>query len=126
MTRKQEIENIIVGSLLNDRRKLRDCTILTDEMFDSPVNLELFHFCKRSTYQEPFAELATLFDMVDHNVFLTAMELSAFHDFDKMKDRHNLRANYAELFGRPDNYTNVRFSDYVTRFITLSYGRITA
>lgn len=125
MTRKKEIENIIVGSLLNDRDKLRDCAVLTDDMF-TPANAELLRFCRNSTYAEPFAELATLWGVIDQAVFVHAMEVAAFYDFDTLKNRHNLRANIASLMGQPDNYTNVRFSDYVTQFLKLHYGRVTA
>ena len=120
MSKKEHLENIIVGSLLNDRSKLRDCALVTSDTM-TEANRELYDIIKTSAYDQPLEEVFSLVGIISPSTFVHALDLSAFWDFDTERNKYNLHAHIKLLRGQMAQYTDVTFSDYVTRYLRLCY-----
>ena len=131
MTRQQQLENIIIGTLLEsteDKNFFDDCRcVLTADMFINETNRRIYKIVsdmnrngKAATdpcsifeeYGEAVADIAA--DMV---------ELCTDYSFIHLKTQYNEQQFInAALIGEDYKRSNVQFSDYVRQFITNLYS----
>lgn len=132
MNRRQHIENIIVGTLLDsteDRNYWSDCrSCVCAEMFADKVNARMFGLIADMNgggkVPSPYGILVeygqAVIDIVEE-----MCERCTEYSFDIMRTRYN-EERYLLLLsqGVDYGYTNVQFSDYVNQFITMAYEGI--
>ena len=122
MTRKEEVERIILGTLLNNRNVLSECTgSITLDMFSNDDNKRIYaKIVEYSNYIFSDITPASIIDydnsMIDLAQYMC--ELASDYDFETKKLRYNTNLYYYSKEQYP-NYTTVEFSDYVTRFVQL-------
>lgn len=128
MDRRQQIENIIIGTLLNDTEDFdwySECkSCISPSMFQEARNMRIYTTIAQmksrgleSTtpadimeYDKGMADLAGyMFDIAIDNHFYTK------------KARYNSNLYYTCPERHP-NYTQVTFTDYVNRFVKLVYS----
>lgn len=116
MSRKQEIENIIIGTLINGYDEYWDSVkyCITPNMISDDLNRRLFK--EMSAGSKNLVELSH--GKTDEET-LRIVDLAADCDFDWKKWLYNSRQHW---FGNPPKYTDVTFDDYVSRFVKLYYG----
>lgn len=128
MERRQQIERIIIGTLLNacgnddTFSSVKDC--ITPAMFSDERLGKIFALIsslkqkgfERTTPYELFVEKKD--EILDILPFI--LELSIDYDFYVMKYEYNRNVYYTDKNERK-RFTYVNFDDYVTRFINLVY-----
>lgn len=131
MTRRQEVENIIIGTLLssdsqdNFFESCRCC--ITEDMFSDEVNRRLFRMVSEmnkagNPETDPYSILMTYGDEVKDIVYRMC-ELSCEFSFLHKKTQYNERQFLIWVsYGFKPNYTHVTFDDYVNRFIQLVFS----
>lgn len=123
MSRKEEIENIIVGSCLNDRSKVRDCALLTSDTM-TRVNGELWGIISTTTAERPIDEIIELYGILSPETIIHALDIAYFDDIEARKNHYNLNAHIHLLLGHAADYTDIQLSDYVSRYLQLCYPTI--
>lgn len=130
MTRRQEIESIIIGTILSSHLGedyLKDCkSCITADMFCDERN-SLIYSKAVEMYSKGFSEI-TPYTLVNYDSSLLPVapymcEVADDWYFESKKTSYNLKLYYGCTNGteRP-KYTRVTFSDYVTRFVQLVYS----
>ncbi len=122
MSRKEEIERIIIGTLLSGREVFAECASnITPDMFSNDDNRRIY--CKILEMRDkvfcdlsPYSVVSYDSSMADVAAYMS--ELVDEYDFEMKKMRYNLNLYLTGTDERP-KYTTVTFSDYVTRFISL-------
>lgn len=122
MSRKEEIENIIVGSCLNDRSKMRDCILLTSDMMTAE-NGELWDIISTTTAERPIDEIIELNGILSPETLVHALDIAYFYDIEARKNHYNLNAHIHLLMGHPAAYTDVKLSDYVSQYLRYATQR---
>lgn len=126
MDRRQEIENIIIGTLLNEcdnRTWYNDCkSCITPMMFQDKRNQEIYQTI--TTIKAKGQKDITPYDLILFSPKLQELaeymcNLAIDFYFEIKKLRYNLTIKYAYR----NDYTRVEFSDYVTKFIQLSFKK---
>ena len=129
MTRRQEIENIIIGTLLNtsDTDWFADCGYcITADMFTDERNARIYSAIHE--YRKTGDRAITPYHLCkfDNDLFSLAVymtELSANYYFFVKKVYYNERVWIARTFeGKRCRYTDVKFSDYVGKFLEMVIG----
>ena len=124
MTRRQEIENIIIGTLLNtfDTDWLADCSYcITADMFTDERNAAIYSAIIE--YRKTGDKTITPYHLCefDNDLFSLAVymtELSINCCFFVKKVYYNERVWIARTFeGKRCRYTDIKFSDYVVKFL---------
>ena len=115
MTRRQKIEQIVVGSLLCEwERHRHDAGIITPDMMEDSRNAEALSTMMRQHGRGQTPTLSTVArEMRGHEAHLAAAAIDG--DFETNRAVYNM---LQELNGT-DNYTAVTFEQYITRFIEL-------
>lgn len=126
MTRRQEIENIIIGTLLNtfDTDWFADCRYcITTDMFADERNAKIYSaICE---YRKTSNKIITPYHLCsfDKNLFSIATymaELAGEYYFLAKKVNYNESVwLLRELNGERYRYTDVKFSDYIGKFIEM-------
>ena len=130
MSRKQEIENIIIGTLLcstEDDNFFRSCrSSVNERMFSDEVNRRIFRMVVEMNAQG-MAEVNPLtvyerYGKAVEDICYRMCELSSQYSFLHRKTQYNERQFLLyHGYGQEPNYTNVTFDDYVNRFIQNYY-----
>ncbi|MBR1801044.1 MAG: hypothetical protein IJ767_06055 [Bacteroidaceae bacterium] len=124
MGRREQIERIIVGTLLSGQDYRRDVACIPPELIRDPLSRKAYEYALACPDAMPVNSLIRDCRGEDAALAVHAMGLSAFEDFDVRRNRYNMDALTAYYLGgvvhRP---TSVEFRDYVSQFIRLSYGR---
>ena len=132
MNRRDELENIIIGTLLEsntERNYYDDCgTIITADMFLDEKNRRVWKLIedmnakglKETTpcdiYEEYGQEVADIVPWM--------CELVADYSFVYRKTKYNeISYMMNEFYGVETKYTDVRFEDYVKKFIKTVYEK---
>lgn len=118
---KAHIENIIIGSLLADRGKLRDCAAL-DASTMSAENKALYKVIRSSCSDRPIEEVQPLAWMLGVDVVCHAFEVYALCDFDILFGKYKNESTVRQIMGERIQFQTPTFADYVSRYIRLSYG----
>lgn len=125
MTRREHIEKIIIGTLLesNEERNYYDeCRMLTPDMFLDEVNRRLFAVihdmnAKGERCTGPCTIFSTRFEEV-RDIYLDMVDLCTEFSFIHLKTRYNeLRFIASCIDGREYRQTDVQFEDYVSEFL---------
>lgn len=119
--KKQHLEDIIIGSLLNDRDKMRECALL-DASTMSADNAALWQMVKGSENPHPINDVPDLLWLLTPSAIEQAFRVWLFADFDTEKAKYNIRATNEAAMGYPARRTSVTFADYVSQYIRLAYG----
>ena len=128
MDRRQEIERIIIGTILNsfeDKSYLMSCrSCITSEMFKDERHRVIYENAVKMSSLG--MKTITPADMIEYDPELITMaaylcELATDCHFDMKKYEYNRVIWYTATNNRP-RYTNVTFDDYVTRFIQLVFN----
>lgn len=126
MTRRQEIENIIIGTLLNtfDTDWLADCSYcITADMFTDERNARIYSAIieYRKTDDKSIAPYHLCeFDNKLRPLAGHMVELAVNYYFLANKVNYNERIWLArQIEGKLYRYTDVKFSDYVGRFLEM-------
>lgn len=124
MTRRQEIENIIIGTLLNtfDTDWLADCSYcITANMFTDERNARIYSaICE---YRKAGENVITPYHLCKFNKDMTQfavymVELSLDYYFLVKKVCYNERVWITRsISGVRCRYTDIKFSDYVAKFL---------
>lgn len=124
MTRRQEIENIIIGTLLNtfDTDWFGDCSYcITEDMFIDSRNAKIYSsICKYrqrdSGEINPFVLYE--FDKSLKPVLVYMLDLSTNYSFFIKKVDYNEKIWISkQVHENSFKYTYIQFSDYVSKFI---------
>lgn len=130
MNRAQEIENIIIGTLLcsteeeNYFDSCRNC--VTDDMFMDSVNRSIFRMVSEMNSKgmrrvNPLTLLNT-FGARCSDICYRMCELSVNYSFLHRKTQYNERQFLLWAgYGMKPQYTDVSFDDYVTCFLNNAY-----
>lgn len=126
MTRRQEIENIIIGTLLStfDTDWFADCCYcITADMFVDERNAKIYSaICE---YRKTSDKIITPYHLCsfDKNILPLAgymVELAVDYYFLANKVNYNERVWLArQIEGKLYRYTDVKFSDYVGKFLEM-------
>ena len=129
MTRRQQIESIIIGTLLNSingKNYYENCkSCITSDMFQSGENAKIYETIAEmsnngKTDFSPY-HLAMfnerLLDIASYMCYLA----TDFY-FEDKKARYNAMCYFYSNGKRPE-YTRVSFDDYVSRFIQIVFGK---
>ena len=130
MCRRLELENIIIGTIVvtyEGRDYFKHCRYcLTPDMFSDEVNRRLFVIVSEM-YEKGCRDINPLTIMETYGkeaeeIMIRMVELSTDSDFMHMKTMYNERQFliYAG-YGIEPKYTNVEFTDYINRFISLVF-----
>lgn len=130
MSRKLEIENIIIGTLLcstEDDNFFRSCrSSVNERMFSDEVNRRIFRMVAEMNAQgmqevNPLTVYERYGKEVE-DICYRMCELSSQYSFLHRKTQYNERQFLLyHGYGQEPNYTNVTFDDYVNRFIQNYY-----
>lgn len=130
MSRKLEIENIIIGTLLcstQDDNFFRSCrSSVNERMFSDEVNRRIFRMVAEMNAQgmqevNPLTVYERYGKEVE-DICYRMCELSSQYSFLHRKTQYNERQFLLyHGYGQEPNYTNVTFDDYVNRFIQNYY-----
>lgn len=118
MTRRQHIENIIIGSLIASFDdywpEVRSC--ITEDMLEDTLNRDTYRMMAALTSQRQEVNLLTLTDGGNRPASECARlaELAADYDFDFLKWQEN---NRRWMAGQP--LCSPTFAQYVTKYLTL-------
>ena len=129
MNRRQELENIIIGTLLEsneDRNYFDDCRVLTPELFHDETNRRLFTIIadmnangKQCT--DPCTIFKERFDEVS-DIYIQMVDLCTDNSFVHKKMEYNERQFILGcLDGLEHKQTDIQFDDYVNQFLKLVY-----
>ena len=128
MSRRIELENIIIGTLLDDvgdERFIADCrSCITKEMFSDETNRRIYgYIMELSAKGEDYTPLG-IYSHYGQSVtdLVPAMvEKAAEYSFVHKKSLYNERKWLgAQVFGIKPRYTFIQFSDYVMAFIKMA------
>lgn len=125
MTRKQEIENIIIGTLLNscDVDWFADCGYcVTTEMFADKRNAEIYAtICEYRKISDGEISPFEIYKFGNEKIKSLAaymVELATDFDFFTKKVHYNESVWIARhIRGERYSYTDIKFTDYVSKFI---------
>lgn len=131
MHRRLEIENIIIGTIVTTyegRDYFRHCRYcITPDMFSDEVNRRLYIIVSEM-YESgrrdinPLTIMETYGDKAE-DIMVRMVELSTDFDFMHMKTMYNERQYLIFAgYGIEPKYTNVQFTDYINRFISLVFN----
>ena len=130
MTRREEIENIIIGTLLcsdysvNYYESCRCC--ITPDMFSDDTNRRIYEIVVEMNANgiievSPYTIYTTYGDKV-RDMICRMCELATDYSFLHMKTQYNeMMFVRWHLLGIRPRYTDVKFDDYVNRFIQLVF-----
>ena len=131
MSRKQEIENIIIGTLLcstEDDNYFSSCRCcVTEEMFADEVNRRIYKMiAEMNAHGIQDVNPYTIFERYGEAVMdicYRMCELSSQYSFLHRKTQYNERQFLIyHGYGQVPHYTDVTFDDYVNRFIQDYYN----
>ena len=126
MTRRQEIENIIIGTLLNtfDTDWFADCSYcITADMFMDERNARIYSAI--SKYRKTGDKAITPYHLCGFDKTLLPLagymsDLAGDYYFLVKKVNYNERVWIVRTFGgKRCGYTEVKFSDYVGKFLEM-------
>ena len=123
MTRRQEIENIIIGTLLStfDTDWFADCCYcITTDMFKDVRNAKIYSaVCEYRNFRITAYDLC----IFDNSLFPLAsymVNLAINFDFFIKKVNYNRKVwRSRQSTGKLYKYTDVKFSDYVWKFLEM-------
>lgn len=129
MSRRQYLENIIIGTLMEsdaERNYFDDCKVLLPDMFKDETNRRIYEIVaemngRGMTDTSPFNIFKeygnAVLDMVPR-----MGDLLIDYSFIHLKTSYNEKRFIAGMRdGKDYGYTNVEFADYVTQFLKLVY-----
>lgn len=126
MTRRKEIESIIIGTLLNtfETDWFADCSYcITADMFMEERNAKIYSvICEYRNTGDKVITPIHLFEFDDKLFPLLEYMSNLAVDFYFLvkKIKFNERVRLAKLIeGKQYRYTDVKFSDYVSKFIEM-------
>ena len=128
MTRRQEIESIIIGTILSSHlgeNYLNDCkSCITADMFSDEKNAKIYSTALEM--QKAGCETITPTDVVEYKSDMISLapymcELADDWFFEAKKAKYNSNVYYSDTTGK-SKYTHVTFSDYVNRFVQLVFS----
>lgn len=127
MTRREQIERLLVGSVLANGAYWRDLQCVRRDDIEDLITRELFDRLPDLVQQagSERTPLEVLFEdsTLSPTLIIQAAELAGTDDFDIKKVHYNLDALTGYYFGgatfRP---TEIEFRDYVSQFLRLTYG----
>lgn len=130
MSRREQLENIIIGTLLEsteNRNYYDDCNIITEDMFQIELNKRIF--CLVRDMNTKGKKSTTPFDILMEygekvmDICADMAGLVADFSFIHLKMQYNER-KYLEscILGMEPKRTNIQFVDYVKTFVTLVYS----
>lgn len=126
MTRRQEIENIIIGTLLNtfDTDWFADCSYcITADMFTDERNAKIYSSIIE--YRKTGDKVITPYHLCefDNNLLSFAWymaELAGDYYFLIKKVNYNEKVWFArQIESKRYRYTDVKFTDYVAKFLEI-------
>lgn len=129
MTRRQEIENIIIGTLLNtfDTDWFADCSYcITADMFTDGRNARIYSAIRE--YRKAGDKAITPYHLCEFDNEMLSLavymeDLATDFYFLVKKVNYNERVWIAREFeGKRCRYTDVKFSDYVGKFLEMVIG----
>lgn len=126
MNRKQQLENIIIGTLMEsntERNYYDDCrNIITSDMFADADNRRIYGIIAEMNARgivctDP-CSIFTAYGAEVMDIVAVMADRMAEYSFIHLKCQHNERQYLASLiYDTKPVYTDVRFSDYVLAFI---------
>lgn len=131
MSRRQEVENIIIGTLLESNWRKNyydDCRcVVSQEMFEDETNRRLYGIISEMNMRGDIeTDPSSIFDAYGSEVLdiLPAMlELVTEYSFIHKKVEYNEREfRKSAAYGCKPRYTEVTFTDYVNLFLKMVYG----
>lgn len=135
MDRREQLERIIIASVLNHREYLREVRCIDREDIQDLLSRTLFDMlpdlCARST--DELSPLEVLFNDEGEQrlpkgqtysaLMVHALEVASVSDFNVQKYQYNLDALIDYYFAaKPYKPTQVQFKDYVSQFIRMTHG----
>lgn len=127
MTRREQIERLLVGSVLTNGAYWRDLQCVRREDIEDLITRDIFDRLP-DLVQRAGADRMPLDVLFDDNtlsaaVIVQATELAGTDDFDIKKVHYNLDALTDYYFGGATfKPTEVEFRDYVSQFLRMTYG----
>ncbi len=128
MTRREKLENIIIGTLLDGNARhdyYKDCrSCISSSMFQDETNRRIFDLIvdmreKGNVETDPCSILSTYGEAVT-DLAIPMAERCAKYSFLWLKTDYNEKRYIASLItGEEYEFTDVEFTDYVNQFISL-------
>lgn len=123
MSRRREIESIIVGTLMGDFEEYYPVcsSLITADMFDDDEMRSLYRTMEQLNSEGQEVNVPAIVERLD--IFIgedvaRLCELATFGSFRHKKIEYNMNV---ELFGKEgDRKTEVTFDDYVNRFLLMA------
>ena len=126
MTRRQQLENYIIGSCLCNREHIKDTVVITPDIIINPLSRRIFELLPTLTSDEPINDIVNNPDKYGFDIVRHAAVLAGEYDFDWKKMLHNIQAKTSYLFGLCDKKpTKATFQDYVSQFLKYTYATTT-
>lgn len=129
MNRRQELENIIIGTLLEsneERNYFDDCRMLTADLFQDEANRRLFTVIsdmnKNGQYRtDPCTIFKERFEDVK-DIYIQMVDLCTDYSFIHKKMQFNERQFLLSCVdGQEHKKTDIQFSDYVDQLLKTVY-----
>lgn len=129
MNRRQELENIIIGTLLEsneERNYFDDCRMLTADLFQDETNRRLFTVIsdmnKNGQYRtDPCTIFKERFEDVK-DIYIQMVDLCTDYSFIHKKMQFNERQFLLGCVdGQEHKKTDIQFSDYVDQLLKTVY-----
>lgn len=130
MNRRDKLENIIIGTLLesNTERNFFDdgCSVLTSDMFKDDVNRRVFMLIsemnRKGKVNTTPCDIFEEYGEKVADIVPRMCELVTDYSFIYLKTKYNEeRYLMNEFYGMEMKYTDVYFGDYVKRFIKVVF-----
>lgn len=129
MNRRKELENIIIGTLLEsteDENYFIDCrSCVTEDMFLDEVNRRLYGIISEmnngGNQDTRPSSILQAYGASVADIVATMCELCTEYSFINKKMMHNEWEYLDYLDGKKPEYTKVQFSDYVNGFIKMVF-----
>ena len=129
MTRRQQLENIIIGTLLESNEELNyfdDCRMLTPDLFIDEANRRLFVLISKMNASgdqctDPCSIFQKHFEDVS-DIYLRMVDLCTEYSFIHLMTQHNERQFLASCTtGIEYRASDVQFKDYVDQFLRIVF-----
>lgn len=129
MTRREQLENIIIGTLLESngmRNFFDDCRSLSADMFQNETNIRIFGYVREMNLKgKVCTDPCSIFEEYGEAVVDIVADMCGICtdcSFIHLKTEYNEKHYLAScVFGVEYKRTDVQFVDYVTQFIKVVY-----
>lgn len=122
MTRRNELENYVIGSCLTNREYVKEVVIIPPDIITNPLSRQILMMLPQLTSDMPLEDITDNADDYGYDLVAHACYLSTFN-FDARKFEYNNMARINFMLDRDGQRpTHVLFRDYVSQYLKYTYA----